>query len=498
MTFGRTTGPDDQAGPLSGDGLPVLLAGHFAAASGCLDAVLAQPAWARTGEQAAAVARELLVLRARVDACLGVVTAGVAEQQQCWPGQTRAWLQCQSPAPLPRREARAACARGEARVLLPELTALHDAGAVSTAYLDAAVRGLDRLPPETAEVLDRALAEAAPQLSARLVARLVSLVRQSAGLDDHDPTREGPDDPAASEVWLDRYGSDDRYSLRGHLGTLDGAQLEAMLTRLSAPTGPTDRRTPAQRRAAALVHLTRLAAMAEGTADVPGVVPPHGLDAHLVVFASTDTLRREPGAPAPVTEDGATVTGWQFDTLACTSSITPIITDTIKAGPVPHRPPAAAGATAAGAAGGATAAGAGVADGGSADSAESSADSDWAQLRRAFAGLAPVPLGDRAEPLYVGRAARTATRAQWLALLLRDRTCRYPGCDRGPRWCQAHHLAEWDADGGRTDLDNLILLCWEHHRSLHRRALHLTPVGDGTYTLTHEAPAPPRPAAASA
>ena len=33
-------------------------------------------------------------------------------------------------------------------------------------------------------------------------------------------------------------------------------------------------------------------------------------------------------------------------------------------------------------------------------------------------------------------------------------------------WLHAHHRTHW-ADGGPTDLDNLILLCGYHHRFLH-------------------------------
>jgi hypothetical protein len=31
---------------------------------------------------------------------------------------------------------------------------------------------------------------------------------------------------------------------------------------------------------------------------------------------------------------------------------------------------------------------------------------------------------------------------------------------------QAHHIVHW-ADGGPTSLDNLVLLCGEHHRAVH-------------------------------
>ena len=72
----------------------------------------------------------------------------------------------------------------------------------------------------------------------------------------------------------------------------------------------------------------------------------------------------------------------------------------------------------------------------------------------------------RSEVLDVGRATRTPTAAQWKALVVRDRHCQAPGCDQPPDRCQAHHVRQW-THGGPTDLDNLQLLCWHHHRQTH-------------------------------
>jgi hypothetical protein len=55
----------------------------------------------------------------------------------------------------------------------------------------------------------------------------------------------------------------------------------------------------------------------------------------------------------------------------------------------------------------------------------------------------------------------------WRALVVRDRHCRFPGCDRPAHWTQAHHALAWD-DGGFTDHDNLVLLCSRHHHRIHR------------------------------
>lgn len=92
-----------------------------------------------------------------------------------------------------------------------------------------------------------------------------------------------------------------------------------------------------------------------------------------------------------------------------------------------------------------------------------------AALRRLAcdAEIIPAILGTASQPLDVGRSARTATRAQRKALLLRDKGCAFPGCDRPPAWCEAHHIVEWKSLG-RTDLGNLVLLCAHHHRVIHR------------------------------
>ncbi len=66
--------------------------------------------------------------------------------------------------------------------------------------------------------------------------------------------------------------------------------------------------------------------------------------------------------------------------------------------------------------------------------------------------------------LDVGRKTRTIPPALRRALEARDRGCRFPGC--GLRFTDAHHVRHW-ADGGETNLENLILLCRFHHRLVH-------------------------------
>jgi hypothetical protein len=69
----------------------------------------------------------------------------------------------------------------------------------------------------------------------------------------------------------------------------------------------------------------------------------------------------------------------------------------------------------------------------------------------------------------LGRTTRTIPAPTYTALVLRDGGCRYPGCDRPADWCDGHHVQHW-ADGGPTDLTNLVLLCSGHHHLIHRRS----------------------------
>jgi len=70
-------------------------------------------------------------------------------------------------------------------------------------------------------------------------------------------------------------------------------------------------------------------------------------------------------------------------------------------------------------------------------------------------------------PIGLGRRARTVPRWMYRLLRKRDQHCRFPGCDR-TRALHAHHIVHW-ADGGPTDLANLVLLCPFHHRFLHEQ-----------------------------
>jgi hypothetical protein len=98
---------------------------------------------------------------------------------------------------------------------------------------------------------------------------------------------------------------------------------------------------------------------------------------------------------------------------------------------------------------------------------------DGETARRLACDSAIVPLLERAgRPLGVGRKTRSVPPALRRALASRDRGCRFPGC-ASHRTVDAHHIEHW-ANGGATNLENLVQLCRHHHRLLH----------EGGYTVT--------------
>jgi hypothetical protein len=77
--------------------------------------------------------------------------------------------------------------------------------------------------------------------------------------------------------------------------------------------------------------------------------------------------------------------------------------------------------------------------------------------------IQPVRLNTDGAVLSLGRAQRLASCAQRRALAARDLGCSFPGCTIPASWFQVHHITRW-VDGGRTDVNEMALLCGHHHR----------------------------------
>jgi Domain of unknown function (DUF222) len=85
--------------------------------------------------------------------------------------------------------------------------------------------------------------------------------------------------------------------------------------------------------------------------------------------------------------------------------------------------------------------------------------------------------------LNVGRAQRTVTASIWAALVIRDRHCRFPHCDRAATACDAHHVTHW-GHGGETSLDNLVLFCPRHHHLCHAKNYEVKLLPDASVEVT--------------
>jgi len=216
-------------------------------------------------------------------------------------------------------------------------------------------------------------------------------------------------------------------------GALDPETGEALMTALRAVVdaesrsrGEDDERTPAQRRADALGEICR---QWLDRADRPAVA---GERPHVTVTVDAEVLRGErtpsPGVTTPVT-DPSDMSGPSESIGPAESSRLPAASELDHVGPVHF---------------------------------------EVARRLTCDASVMRVVMAGSSEPLDVGRRTPVVSASIRRAVIVRDRRCRFPGCDRPPTWCDAHHVVHW-ADGGPTAVANLLLLCRRHHRLVHQR-----------------------------
>ncbi|HEY7144706.1 MAG TPA: DUF222 domain-containing protein, partial [Streptosporangiaceae bacterium] len=99
-------------------------------------------------------------------------------------------------------------------------------------------------------------------------------------------------------------------------------------------------------------------------------------------------------------------------------------------------------------------------------------------------GLLNGPAAAISLPLDVGTTTDTIPANLRRLVIGRDRCCRFPGCDQPALACQPHHIIP-RAQGGRTSLKNLLLLCAFHHLiAVHRWGWELVLKPDGTVIAT--------------
>ena len=96
------------------------------------------------------------------------------------------------------------------------------------------------------------------------------------------------------------------------------------------------------------------------------------------------------------------------------------------------------------------------------------------------AAIKGVVFSSEGMPLWHGHTKRRPTKAQMNALRARYGAC--GGCGADMWVCDGHHV-EPVSRGGRTDIDNMMLLCWACHQKVHHHGWREVPDGRGLYTI---------------
>jgi hypothetical protein len=105
-----------------------------------------------------------------------------------------------------------------------------------------------------------------------------------------------------------------------------------------------------------------------------------------------------------------------------------------------------------------------------------------ARMMACDAGLIPLVLGGRSLVLDCGRKRRFHSKAQRIAIAVRDRGCSADGCDYPPGLCHVHHNPSWSSGGG-TDVEHGRLLCPKHHHRAHDRDYRSATLPNGKITF---------------
>ncbi len=92
------------------------------------------------------------------------------------------------------------------------------------------------------------------------------------------------------------------------------------------------------------------------------------------------------------------------------------------------------------------------------------------ERRACSGGIRLLVTNDDGEALYLGRSKRLFSPAQKKILIAKaGGRCEFPGCTTPAPFLEAHHVAWFDRDGGKTDLGNGMMLCSHHHHLIHAK-----------------------------
>jgi hypothetical protein len=357
---------------------------------------------------------------------------------------------------------------------LPALAAAAARGDASSEHVAKVADLVHRLDAATVREFDTILAELAATARPADVAKACERIAAHKDPDGKPPDPERYFD--RRELMLSRTGS--MVAVRGRLDLEGGATLLTALDALMRPPTRSDLRTPAQRRADALVDLARLATSSGALPTVGGVRPSLG------VLVTPETLLDFRAASGPQAAgahaSGAHAAGAHAAGPGAARPQPPGPPAPGSDPPGPHPPGPLPGAhrPGPGASRPSRRGSVGRSDPLSAAGIPDLPEPAWLTWAGEIPGAVAQRLACDADiwrvvldpatglPLEVGRAHRLVPHWIRKALHTRDRGCRWPGCEAPVSWTDAHHVVPWYL-GGRTDIDQLISLCRWHHTRVH-------------------------------
>jgi Domain of unknown function DUF222./HNH endonuclease. len=318
---------------------------------------------------------------------------------------TAAWLRWQ--AGMRVADVRGAIDAGEVAELLPRTAAAWRAGTITSGAMRAIT--LARVGGADAELqaVEPKFLDAAKRKDLWSLHRMTAHFRSCAKRDGKLP---------ADKSGLRAAVVGDRLMLDGEISVLAAETIQRALDAFTDAPSPDDARTPAQRRADALYRICRIAL------DVGVDASMGSLSAAIVIDWPTlleHLSRRQAARDAGGSADGPSA--------APTVDLT------------------------------------GRMDGGFV------VPIDPAEIEALLCdcSISRVVTGPSSEPIDVGRANRAFSTAARRAIVVRDQHCRWPGCEKPPGWCEAHHVEHWE-HGGESNVGNGVLLCSRHHHFLHQ------------------------------
>jgi len=374
------------------------------------------------------------------------------------------------------------------------------AGEISESWARQICDWTDKLPDDVRGDADEfLLAEAARGAELRDLGKMAEAIRSHCARPDTD----GDDDFAGRSLHLDTT-FEGAGKLNGNLTPQCAAAVQAVLDALGKRRGPEDERTKGQRLHDALEDACRRLI---GSACLPERA---GQPTQIVLHMDLDRLRGLPGAPEAEAAWAGQATAGPGDD--CDAQVVPVVTGRVDPDVLDRLAGALLHGTAPGPAQDSPAAPAASGPDTPDRASTSGQRSDAEAARQARAEraarrmilkaaadllsgpgglasylrtrLAPGTVASVSLPLDVGAVTETIPVHLRRAVAVRDRGCRFPGCDQPVMACQPHHIIP-RAQGGPTCLTNMILLCTFHHLiAVHRWGWGMALHPDGSVTAT--------------